>query len=241
MGAPRSRRAADPRRPGVGGKDLRPPARAGDAAPRAVSQFYTADVFMHTWDLARATGQDERLDEDRCRELYEAMVDMEEVLRGSGQYGPAVPVPADAGWQGPAGRLHRPRPGVAAAGLSLNAPGVGGAAYAPVMAYDTALADRIRELLGGGAEVTEKRMFGGLAFLVGGNMAVAVSGGGGIMVRVDPAEGVELLASTPAHPMEMRGRALRGWLRVDGEHLAGDDLADWVRRGAAYAGSLPPK
>ncbi|UNX56559.1 TIGR03086 family metal-binding protein (plasmid) [Georgenia sp. TF02-10] len=67
--------------------------------PRAVSQFYTADVFMHTWDLARATGQDDRLDEDRCRELYEAMVDIEEVLRGSGQYGPAVPVPADAGWQ----------------------------------------------------------------------------------------------------------------------------------------------
>lgn len=66
---------------------------------RAVSRFYTADVFMHTWDLARATGQDERLDPDRCRELYEGMLPMEEVLRQSGQYGAAVPVPDDADWQ----------------------------------------------------------------------------------------------------------------------------------------------
>ncbi|UNX56560.1 TfoX/Sxy family protein (plasmid) [Georgenia sp. TF02-10] len=109
------------------------------------------------------------------------------------------------------------------------------------MAYDTALADRIRDLLGDRAEVTEKRMFGGLAFLVGGHMAVAASGQGGILVRVDPAETDRLLAATPAHPMEMRGRALAGWLRVDGEHLDDDDLAAWVRRGATYAGSLPPK
>ncbi len=67
--------------------------------PQAVSRFYTADVFMHTWDLARATNQDDRLDPDRCRELYEGMLPMEEVLRSSGQYGAAVPVPDDADWQ----------------------------------------------------------------------------------------------------------------------------------------------
>ncbi|WP_322938532.1 TIGR03086 family metal-binding protein [Nocardioides bizhenqiangii] len=67
--------------------------------PQAVSRFYTNDVFMHTWDLARATGQDDRLDVDRCRELYEGMVPMEEVLRQSGQYGARVPVPDDADWQ----------------------------------------------------------------------------------------------------------------------------------------------
>lgn len=67
--------------------------------PQAVSRFYTSDVFMHTWDLARATGQDDRLDEDRCRELYEGMAPMDEVLRQSGQYGAKVPVPDDADWQ----------------------------------------------------------------------------------------------------------------------------------------------
>jgi uncharacterized protein (TIGR03086 family) len=64
--------------------------------PAAVSQFYTADVFMHTWDLARATGQDERLDPERCRRMYEGMLPLDEVLRASGQYGPRVPVPADS-------------------------------------------------------------------------------------------------------------------------------------------------
>jgi uncharacterized protein (TIGR03086 family) len=64
--------------------------------PTAIDRFYTADVFMHTWDLARATGQDERLDEQRCRELYERMLPMDEVLRASGQFGPAVAVPSDA-------------------------------------------------------------------------------------------------------------------------------------------------
>jgi len=67
--------------------------------PQAVSRFYTNDIFMHTWDLARATGQDDRLDEARCRELYEGMLPMDEVLRQSGQYGARVPVPDDAGWQ----------------------------------------------------------------------------------------------------------------------------------------------
>ncbi len=67
--------------------------------PQAISRFYTNDVLMHTWDLARATGQDERLDEERCRQLYEGMLPMDDVLRQSGQYGPKVPVPEDADWQ----------------------------------------------------------------------------------------------------------------------------------------------
>lgn len=67
--------------------------------PQAISRFYTNDIFMHTWDLARATGQDDRLDADHCRELYEGMLPMDEVLRQSGQYGARVPVPDDAGWQ----------------------------------------------------------------------------------------------------------------------------------------------
>jgi len=65
----------------------------------AISRFYTADVFMHTWDLARATGQDERLDQARCRELYEGMLPLDEMLRASGQYGPKVDVPEDADYQ----------------------------------------------------------------------------------------------------------------------------------------------
>jgi len=109
------------------------------------------------------------------------------------------------------------------------------------MAYDEELAARIREVLSGEPLLSERRMFGGLAFLVGGNMAVAVSGAGGIMVRVDPAEAETLLASTVAYPMEMRGRQLRGWLRVDAADLAGDQLAGWVERGTAYASTLPVK
>ena len=110
------------------------------------------------------------------------------------------------------------------------------------MAYDEELAGRIRALLGGRADLTEKKMFGGLAFLLGGNMAVAASGQGGILVRVDPEESDELVASTAAEPMEMRGRQMAGWLRVDTADVAADDeLAAWVDRGATYAASLPPK
>ncbi|KAA1417012.1 TfoX/Sxy family protein [Nocardioides humilatus] len=110
------------------------------------------------------------------------------------------------------------------------------------MAYDEVLADRIRALLEGAPLLTEKKMFGGLGFMVGGNMAVAASGQGGILVRVDPAEGDELVATTPAEPMEMRGRSMSGWLRVDTTDVATDDALDaWVQRGATYAGSLPPK
>ena len=110
------------------------------------------------------------------------------------------------------------------------------------MAYDEELADRIRALLGSRAGLTEKKMFGGLAFLIGGNMAVAASGHGGILVRVDPEESGELVATTPAEPMEMRGRTMAGWLRVVAADVEDDaTLAEWVERGARYAGSLPPK
>ena len=110
------------------------------------------------------------------------------------------------------------------------------------MAYDEVLADRIRELVDGGDDVTEQKMFGGLAFLVGGNMAVAASGQGGILVRVDPAESDELVAATPAEMMEMRGRQMAGWLRVDASDVATEPaLASWVERGVAYARTLPAK
>ncbi len=110
------------------------------------------------------------------------------------------------------------------------------------MAYDEALADRVRELMSGEPMLTEKKMFGGLGFMVGGNMAVAASSDGGVLVRVDPAEGEALVATTPAEPMEMRGRSMKGWLRVAAEDVATDEqLDEWVRRGASYAGSLPPK
>ena len=79
----------------------------------AVDQFYTADVFMHSWDLARASGQDAGLDEDFAARLLEGMRPIEQLLRDSGQYGPAVPVPDDAPRRRPADGLHRPRPGVA--------------------------------------------------------------------------------------------------------------------------------
>ena len=105
------------------------------------------------------------------------------------------------------------------------------------MAYDEQLAERIRGLVAGEAALTEQKMFGGLAFLVGGNMAVAASGQGGLLVHVDKADGEELIRTTSARPMEMRGREMAGWLRVE----AGDDLADWVERGTAYARSLPAK
>ena len=110
------------------------------------------------------------------------------------------------------------------------------------MAYDEALAERIRRLVAAEPTLTEKKMFGGLGFMVGGNMAVAASGQGGLLVRVDPDESEELVSSTPAYPMEMRGREMAGWLRVDSADVAGDDdLAGWVGRGVTYARSLPAK
>jgi len=110
------------------------------------------------------------------------------------------------------------------------------------VAYDEQLAQRIRDLIGDQDGVVEKKMFGGLAFLVGGNMAVAASGRGGILVRADPAESDKLVASTNAYPMEMRGRQMQGWPRVDAEHVrTKPQLAKWVKLGTAYARSLPPK
>lgn len=110
------------------------------------------------------------------------------------------------------------------------------------MAYDQELADRIRGLLAGEPALTEMKMFGGLAFLLGGNMAVAVSGEGGLLVRVDPSESDTLVAASSARLMEMRGRELRGWLRVDADQVQTDEeLSAWVERGVSYARSLPAK
>ena len=110
------------------------------------------------------------------------------------------------------------------------------------MAYDEDLAERIRELVAGERALTEKKMFGGLAFLVGGNMAVAASGQGGLLVHIDPAAGDKLLATTKARPMEMRGRTMSGWLRVDTDDVRTKrQLAKWVTLGVTHAKSLPPK
>jgi TfoX/Sxy family transcriptional regulator of competence genes len=110
------------------------------------------------------------------------------------------------------------------------------------MAYDEELAARIRELAAGRRGVTEKKMFGGLAFLVGGNMAVAASSQGGLMVRVDPDESDALIAKTAASMVEMRGRLMPGWLRLESKDVQTKrELAKWVERGTAYAGSLPAK
>ena len=110
------------------------------------------------------------------------------------------------------------------------------------MAYDEELAERIRERVAGEAGLAEKKMFGGLAFLIGGNMAVAASGQGGVLVRVDPAESNALVATTSALPMEMRGRQMQGWLRVGPEGLRTKrHLAKWVELGTTYARSLPAK
>jgi TfoX/Sxy family transcriptional regulator of competence genes len=110
------------------------------------------------------------------------------------------------------------------------------------MAYDENLANRIRELLSGEDGVTEMTMFGGLAFLLAGNMAVAASGQGGLLVRVDPVQGEQLISSAEASPMVMRGREMTGWLRVDAEAVASKRrLQPWVRRGVAFARSLPAK
>jgi TfoX/Sxy family transcriptional regulator of competence genes len=110
------------------------------------------------------------------------------------------------------------------------------------VAYDEDLADRIRELVGTEANVTEKKMFGGLASLVSGNMAVAASGQGGLLVRADPGESDRLVTNTSAQPMEMRGREMTGWLRVESADVRTKrQLAKWVAIGTAYARSLPPK
>jgi TfoX/Sxy family transcriptional regulator of competence genes len=110
------------------------------------------------------------------------------------------------------------------------------------MAYDEDLADRIRGAIQDQDGVTEKKMFGGLAFLVNGNMAVSASGQGGLLLRVDPGETASLVSEQGVTRFEMRGREMDGWLRIDPSAAASDqELARWVQIGAAYAASLPPK
>lgn len=110
------------------------------------------------------------------------------------------------------------------------------------MGYDETLAERIRNELGGQPDVSEKKMFGGLAFLVGGKMAVAASGQGGLLVRADPQHSERLVATGKARPMEMRGREMSGWLRVDADDVRTKrDLVKWIELATTYARSLPVK
>lgn len=110
------------------------------------------------------------------------------------------------------------------------------------MAYDEELADRVRELVEGEPDVTERKMFGGLAFLIGGHLGVSASSKGGLLLRVDPAETVALGQQPHVGRFEMRGREMDGWLRVDPEAVRSDeDLRGWVSRGVTYARSLPAK
>ncbi len=110
------------------------------------------------------------------------------------------------------------------------------------MAYDEDLANRIRELIADRSGVTEKQMFGGLAFLIGGSMSVSASGQGGLLLRCDPADTEKLIASGKAQRAVMAGRAMDGWLRVDAEAVRTKrQLEPWVKRSVAYASSLPAK
>jgi hypothetical protein len=110
------------------------------------------------------------------------------------------------------------------------------------MPYDQELAARIRELICGEPALSEKKMFGGLAFLIGGNMAIAASGHGGVMVRIDPAESDALVNATAARVVEMRGRPMPGWLYLEAADVGvADELRPWVERGATFARSLPAK
>jgi TfoX/Sxy family transcriptional regulator of competence genes len=110
------------------------------------------------------------------------------------------------------------------------------------MAYDEDLANRVRELVLTEEGITEQRMFGGLAFLIHGNMSVSASGQGGLLLRVEPAGTDALLRKPHAHPFEMRGRVMQGWLRVDADGVRTKrQLERWVARGVAHARSLPAK
>jgi hypothetical protein len=110
------------------------------------------------------------------------------------------------------------------------------------MPYDEELAARIREIVAGEPALTEKKMFGGIAFLIGGNMAVAASGHGGLMVRVDPAQSGALISTSPARMVEMRSRPMSGWLHLEAVDLGAlDELTAWVKRGVSFARTLPGK
>ncbi len=110
------------------------------------------------------------------------------------------------------------------------------------VAYDEELADRLRKVLAGERRISERRMFGGLAFLVNGNMAIAASGQGGLLVRVHPADTAALVRKDHVKRFAMRGREMDGWIRVDAEGArTRRQLEAWARRGVAFARSLPPK
>ncbi|MEV7267317.1 TfoX/Sxy family protein [Micromonospora aurantiaca] len=110
------------------------------------------------------------------------------------------------------------------------------------MAYDEDLANRVREALGHEPGITERRMLGGLAMMLRGNMAVVVRGAGGLMVRVDPAEAERALAEPGAEATVMRGREMRGWVTVSPDACERDpDLTRWVDRGVRFARTLPAK
>ena len=110
------------------------------------------------------------------------------------------------------------------------------------MPYDEDLANRLRELLADQDAVSEKKMFGGLAFLLNGNMTVAASHSGGVLARVDPADAADWVSPPEVAPMEMGGRSMDGWLRVVPEAVQSDaELATWVERSVAFVKTLPPK
>jgi TfoX/Sxy family transcriptional regulator of competence genes len=109
------------------------------------------------------------------------------------------------------------------------------------MAYDEALAGRVRELISARAGVSERKMFGGIAFMVGGNMAVGVTGDE-LMVRLDPADSEKALTEEGVRVFDMTGRPMKGWILVSADRTSGEaGLSEWVEAGADYAASLPPK
>jgi TfoX N-terminal domain len=110
------------------------------------------------------------------------------------------------------------------------------------MAYDQVLAQRIRDIIGPDPELTEQKMFGGLSFLIRGRMAISASGQGGVFLHVSKDQGEELVTTTEATTVIMRGKEMLGWLRVAAEYVATDDeLSPWVELGIEHARSLPPK
>jgi TfoX/Sxy family transcriptional regulator of competence genes len=153
--------------------------------------------------------------------------------------------PADVGRQWPISRCAAVTP-TASVSVSVSkiqaSPPVGGAWQTGGMGYDTELADRVRELVRGRDGGTEKRMFGGLAFLINGNMAVAASSQGGLLVRVDPADADTLVTDPHADRFVMRDRPMNGWLHIDPAGLTtAAQLERWVAHGVAYASCLPAK
>jgi TfoX/Sxy family transcriptional regulator of competence genes len=110
------------------------------------------------------------------------------------------------------------------------------------VAYDEKLAQRIRSILAKEPGLSERKMFGGIGFMVHGNMAVAANSKGGVMVRVDPEHGRELLEDPRYQPMEMRGRMMHGWLHIEPDAVASEEsLREVVRHGLDYVRTLPPK